>query len=548
MRDDNSKIMTKIQLQKIIKALILARPGSYKELSAVVRTGAGQFGQPSPEKSQLLSAYHSLLKNKKIKSSSVLEKLLIKRAVRTLSGVAVITVLTKPYPCPGECIFCPTEVKMPKSYLSNEPAVMRAILNDFDPYRQIKMRLRALKANGHKTDKVELIVIGGTWSVLDHQYQNWYIKRCFEALNGRPSKNLLAAQKINETAKHRCIGLTLETRPDYINEKELIRMRELGCTRVELGVQHIDNKILAFNKRGHTVQVSIRAIKLLKEAGFKVNLHLMLDLPISTPAKDLAMFKKIYTHPDWRPDMVKIYPCVVNERAELYNLWKKGKYKPYSAKQLRRLLVDIKKITPEYVRITRLVRDIPKESILAGNKITNLRQLLADQAKDEDWVCRCIRCREVSRQEQIKGGISNLKLKIRTYQASGGTEYFLSYESRDEKALYAFLRLRVNDKISPPAGGGEVAKGDRGGGSFIPELKGAALIRELHTYGELTKLGQRGSAQHQGLGQKLLKEAESIVQKQEIKKIAVIAGVGVRKYYEKFGYKLEGTYMVNYIS
>ena len=211
--------MTKIQLQKIIKALVLAQPSSYKELAAVVRAEASQFSQPLPEKSQLLLAYHSLLKNKKIKSSSVLEKLLTKRAVRTLSGVAVITVLTKPYPCPGECLFCPTEVKMPKSYLANEPAVMRAILNDFDPYRQIKMRLRALKANGHKTDKVELIVIGGTWSVLDHQYQNWYIKRCFEALNGRPSKTLSTAQKINENAKHRCIGLNLETRPDYISEK-----------------------------------------------------------------------------------------------------------------------------------------------------------------------------------------------------------------------------------------------------------------------------------------------------------------------------------------
>ncbi|OGY44014.1 MAG: hypothetical protein A3B89_01625 [Candidatus Buchananbacteria bacterium RIFCSPHIGHO2_02_FULL_40_13] len=524
--------MTKIQLQKIIKALVLAQPSSYKELAAVVRAEASQFSQPLPEKSQLLLAYHSLLKNKKIKSSSVLEKLLTKRAVRTLSGVAVITVLTKPYPCPGECLFCPTEVKMPKSYLANEPAVMRAILNDFDPYRQIKMRLRALKANGHKTDKVELIVIGGTWSVLDHQYQNWYIKRCFEALNGRPSKTLSTAQKINENAKHRCIGLTLETRPDYISEKELIRMRELGCTRVELGVQHIDNKILAFNKRGHKVERSIKALRLLKEAGFKVNLHLMLDLPTATPAKDLAMFKKIYTHSDFCPDMVKIYPCVVNEKAELYNLWKKGKYKPYSAKQLRRLLVDIKKITPEYVRITRLVRDIPKESISAGNKITNLRQLLADQAKDEGWVCRCIRCREVTRQEQVKG-VSNLKLNIRTYPASGGTEYFLSYESADEKALYAFLRLRINDKIN---------------NNFIAELKGAALIRELHTYGELTEIGAKGDVQHLGLGKKLLKEAENIVSRKKIKKIAVIAGVGARKYYEKFGYKLEGTYMVKELS
>ena len=524
--------MTKIQLQKIIKSLVKSKPSSYKELMFVIRNESGKFGFPPPEKSKLLSAYHILIKSKKIKSSPELEKLLTKRAVRTMAGVAIITVLTKAYPCPGKCVFCPTEVRMPKSYLSNEPAVMRAILNDFDPHRQIKMRLRALKANGHKTDKVELIIIGGTWSALPKQYQDWYIKRCFEALNGRKSKNLEQAQKINETAKHRCIGLTLETRPDFINAKEIIRMRKFGCTRVELGIQHIDNKILALNKRGHTVERSIKAIRLLKEAGFKINLHFMPDLPGSTPAKDLAMFKKVYTHQDWMPDMIKIYPCVVNEHAELYNWWKSGKYKPYSEKQLHKLLINIKKITPEYVRITRLIRDIPEESILAGNSITNLRQLLDDESKKEGWSCRCIRCREVGRHHPIPQSIDDLILKVRSYRASEGWEYFLSYESYDEKVLYAFLRLRIDDKSK---------------NNFLPELKGAGLIRELHTYGKLTEIGKKGNVQHGGLGTRLLKKAEEICQKEGLNKMAIIAGVGVRKYYEKFGYKLEGTYMTKII-
>lgn len=520
--------MTKIQLQHIIKSLIKAQVHSYKEFSAVVRNEAGQFGFPPPEKSKLLSAYHSLVKNKKIKSNLELEKILTKRAVRTMSGVAVITVLTKPYPCPGKCVFCPTEVRMPKSYLSNEPAVMRAILNDFDPYRQITMRLKALKANGHKTDKVELIVIGGTWSSHTSRYKNWYIKRCFEALNGKKSKNLKEAQKINETAKHRCIGLTLETRPDFINEREIKEMRKFGCTRVELGIQHIDNKILAYNKRGHTVERSIKAIRLLKEAGFKINMHFMPDLPGSTPAKDLAMFKKVYTHSDFMPDMVKVYPCVVNEHAQLYDWWKSGKYKPYTEKQLHKLLVNIKKITPEYVRITRLIRDIPEESILAGNSITNLRQLLDDESKREGWSCRCIRCREVGRHHVAYQTINNLILKVRTYKANEGIEYFISYESKDEKVLYAFLRLRIDSKAND---------------NFMPELVGAGLIRELHTYGKLVEIGKKGNVQHGGLGTMLIKKAEEICKKEGLNKMAIIAGVGVRKYYEKFGYKLEGTYM-----
>lgn len=514
-------------LSKIILAVIQDAPQSEREFFNLVRKNLTPFKIKPPEKSALLSAYHNLVKNKKTPPNPLIEKILTKRAVRTLSGVAVISVLTKPFPCPGKCLYCPTEKAMPKSYLSNEPAVMRAILNKFDPYDQVNMRLKALQANGHATDKIELIVMGGTWSCHRPQYQTWFIKRCFDALNKSRSSNLKTAQKKNETAKHRCIGLTLETRPDYVNETEIKRMRHLGCTRVELGIQHIDDKILKLNHRGHGVAESIRAIKLLKQAGFKLNYHLMLNLPGSTPAKDLAMFKKIYSQPEWLPDMVKIYPCVVTKDAPLYRLWKAGQYKPYSDKQLLDLIIKIKKITPPWVRITRLIRDIPEESIIAGNKTTNLRQLIQERTKHDNWSCRCIRCREAGHQNQI----SNLDfhLNIIRYRALAGTEYFLSFDSKNKKVLYAFLRLRINDQPE---------------NNFIPELKNAALIREVHTYGQMTPLGRAGEVQHLGLGKKLLAEAEELCQKNNIKKIAVIAGIGVRKYYAKFGYQLHGDYMV----
>ena len=518
--------MTKNDLQSIILNIIKASPTSERELFNLARTEAGKLKLPSPEKSSLLAAYRQLLKAGKIKESKALEQLLTKRAVRTMSGVAVISVLTKPHPCPGDCLFCPTEKNMPKSYLSNEPAVMRAILNDFDPHRQVTMRLKALQANGHATDKIELIVMGGTWSYHNKQYQTWFIKRCFEALNGRASKTLAVAQKKNETAKYRCIGLTLETRPDYINIAEIKRMRELGCTRVELGIQHTNDKILKLNRRGHTAQQSIEAIKLLKNAGFKINLHLMPNLYGSTPAQDLKMFKQLYSDGNYMPDMIKIYPCVVNEFADLYKLYKQKKYKPYTDKQLLELLKKIKKITPPWVRITRLIRDIPEESIIAGNKITNLRQLLQEQAKQEGWSCKCIRCREAGHQPTQSGKIKFNKIE---YQASDGTEYFLNFESSDKKVLYAFLRLRLPSKAQKP---------------ILPELEDAALIREVHTYGQLVGIGKKGEVQHLGLGKKLLLEAESIASKQGYKKIAVISGIGVREYYQKNGYHLEGTYMV----
>jgi len=516
--------------QNIITKLIKSKITSQNDLNLKIRTIAGSFKIAPPEKIKLLSAYHKLLKHGSIKKQPNLEKLLKKRAIRTLSGVAPISVLTKPYKCPGQCIFCPSESKMPKSYLANEPAVMRAILCKFDPFKQVKLRLDALKMTGHDTDKCELIVMGGTWSYLPNKYQDWFIKRCFDGFNGKTAKSLAQAQKWNEKAKYRVIGLTLETRPDYIDVAEIKRMRELGATRCEIGVQTIDDKILKFNKRGHLVEQTIIATKLLKDAGFKISYHMMPNLPGSTPAKDLAMFKKLFTDQNFQPDMLKIYPCVVTKTSELYKWLKKGKYKPYSDKQLLNLLIKIKKIIPPYVRLSRLIRDIPKESILAGNKISNLRQLIQEEFKRTGQVCQCIRCRE-ARNQQIE--LESIKLKVIKYQASEGLEYFLSYESKDGKTLFAFLRLRIPQNL------------DQNLLIELPELKDTAMIREVHTYGQLMPLKSKQKAvQHIGLGKRLIQEAEKIAKKQGFKKIAVISGIGVREYYKNLGYTLWKTYMV----
>lgn len=523
-------------MEKIIREAIKLNIKSAKDLSRIKRKYAKKNSGVLPTNIEMLKVYRKLLKQKKVEKNTTIEEILKTRGVRSLSGVAVVSVLTKPYPCPGRCLYCPTEKGMPKSYLSNEPAVMRAILNKFHPYRQVKMRLRALKETGHPTDKIELIVIGGTWSYLPKKYQMWFIKECFRACNGTKKKkvslrltSLGLAQKLNEKAKHRIIGLTLETRPDFINEKEIKRMRMLGATRVELGAQSLYDNVLYYNHRGHNVKDLARATKLLRDAGFKICYHMMPNLPKSSIAKDTKMFKELFASPNFRPDMLKIYPCVVLKEAKLYKLWKKGGYRPYNDKQLTKLLIEIKKNIPYYVRINRLIRDIPSQSIIAGNKISNLRQILQDKKVE----CKCIRCREVGHINP-SGFMGPIKLFHQNYDASGGREIFLSYESPDRKILYAFLRLRIPSIAQR---------------HWIKELQNAAIIRELHTYGQLASLSYKAkktTIQHRGLGKKLIAEAEKIVKMKnpEIKKIAVIAGVGVREYYKKLGYKLEGTYMI----
>lgn len=515
---------------------------------------------PQPTNANLREIYEEMLKMKLIKRSPEFEKTMLSRAIRTQSGVAVVAVLTKPYPCPGQCVYCPNEKGMPKSYLSNEPAVMRAIASGFHPFIQVQNRIKALELNGHITDKIELIVMGGTFSSFPESYQKWFIAKCFRACNEYPKsathatkrethETLNKEQKRNEKAKHRIIGLTLETRPDYINKKEIINFRNLGCTRVELGVQSIFDDVLKINKRGHGIQETIEATKLLKNSGFKISYHIMPGLPGSTLKKDHEMFRELFRNPSFQPDMLKIYPTVIIKNSLLHKIWKKPKngknkilhntpigalynmrnYKPLSDKKFAKLTVKVKnEIIPPYVRISRLVRDVPATSIIAGPKISNLRQLIAKESK-----CQCIRCREVRSNYDVK---EKILLNRIDYAASDGQEIFLQFVSEDKKKLFALLRLFIPENNNKD--------------HFIPALKNAALIREVHTYGKLAKIDTRDkiSPQHIGLGKKLIKEAEKIAAKEfGSRKIAVISGVGARNYYRKLGFKLENTYMVKNI-
>lgn len=551
---------------------------------------SGQLQLPLPTNADLREHYEKMIKVKKIKRNIKFEEIMQSRKIRTQSGVAIVAVLTKEYPCPGKCLYCPTEKGMPKSYLSNEPAVMRAIASKFNPYKQVQNRLRSLELNGHKTDKIELIVMGGTFSYLPKNYQLKFITECFRAANdysvrsgptafGHSSRersdrylSLLHEQNRNEKTKHRIVGLTLETRPDYINGEEILNFRKLGCTRVELGVQSIFDDVLKINKRGHAVAETIRATKLLKDAGFKINYHIMPGLPGSSLKKDYQMFQKLFSNPSFQPDMLKIYPTVVVKNSALYNFWKRGTYKPLTDKQFEKFILEVKnKIIPPYVRISRLVRDVPATSIVAGPTISNLRQMIAGKSS-----CRCIRCREVGADYKIndlpamlrclkKNDKSNIlshsTKKVLTksdiamqagkiildridYPASDGKEIFLQYVSPDKpargrgtrprKKLFALLRLR------------------------IPGNQKSALIREVHTYGKLKSINTKGKKslpaslrealqagpQHIGLGKKLMQEAERIAKTEfGLNKITVISGVGVRGYYRKLGYKLKDTYM-----
>ena len=500
-----------------------------EDLASAKRKMSKKFVTSLSSNIDLLKAYHKLseIQKSKIKNRNLLEDLLKKKRVRSLSGVAVVSVLTKPYPCPGKCLYCPSEKGMPKSYLSNEPAVMRAILNQFDPYKQVKARMESLEMQGHPTDKIELIIIGGTWSFLPKKYQEWFIKKCFDAANGKISRNLEASQKENETAKKRIIGITVETRPDYINEKEILLLRKLGVTRVELGVQSIYDDVLKFNLRGNSVKDIIFATKLLKDAGLKVCYHMMPNLPASDIKKDKEMFKEIFSNPDFQPDLLKIYSCAVLKEAPLYKLWKAGKYKPYAEKELTELLSEIKKNIPYYCRIQRLTRDIPSGSIVEGPaKISNMRQILGKNSKKEGWKCKCIKCREVGLNYDPK---EKLYLFRQDYGASYGKEIFLSYENKNRDRLYSLLRLRIPSDSE-----------------LIPVLKNSGIIRELHTYGQLHPLKYSAiSPQHKGLGKKLIQEAEKITKKEfELPAVAVISGIGAREYYKKLGYKLKDTYMI----
>jgi elongator complex protein 3 len=475
-------------------------------------------------KSQLLEGYAQWCEREEQTPDPELVRRLRVKPTRTISGVAPVTVLTEPFPCPGECIFCPQVERMPKSYLPDEPGAMRAADFAFDPYAQTAGRIAAMAELGHSVDKIELLILGGTWSYYPQEYQAWFVRRCLDAMNEAESSTLEEAQRLNETAPHRNVGLVVETRPDRITPQEVRRLRALGVTKVQIGVQSLDDAILARNKRGHTVADTRNAMHLLRLAGFKIVAHWMPNLLGATPESDLEDFRRLWDDADLRPDELKIYPTSLLENTELYEHWQRGEYTPYDEEMLVALLAQCKALIPPYCRVNRLMRDIPSPNIVEGVKKTNLRQVVQQRMAQEGLVCRCIRCREVRGQE-IDTDL--LKLESLSYETDATREVFLSHVTSDDR-LAGFLRLSLPQMGSP-----------------IEELSGCAVIREVHVYGPALELGNRqaGFAQHAGLGTQLIEEARRIAREEGYRRLAVIAAVGTRPYYRERGFEQEELYM-----
>jgi elongator complex protein 3 len=418
---------------------------------------------------------------------------------------------------------------MPKSYLPDEPGAMRGYQHQFDPYDQVVSRLKALQDVGHPTDKVELLILGGTWSAYPKDYQEWFVLRCFEALNGVESETLIEAQVLNETASHRNVGLVIETRPDSVSLRHLAWLRYLGVTKVQMGVQSLDDRILDLNKRGHTVSESRHAVALLRAAGFKIVLHWMPNLLGATVESDREDFVRLWD--DLCPDELKIYPNQLLANAALYSYWQRGEFTPYTTEQLVDLIADIKLTIPRYCRVNRVIRDIPSTHVVEGNKRTSLRQDIQLEMARRGTQCQCIRCREVRGQKVSEEHLHRDKL---VYRAGSAEEHFLSYVTPDDRVA-GFLRLSL------PGAGGQVSL-DTG----LPDLRDAAIIREVHIYGQSLEVGdqQDGAAQHAGLGTSLIGWAEEIAQQKGYPRLAVISAVGTRGYYKRRGFKRGKFYFV----
>jgi len=476
-----------------------------------------------------------LIKSLKPGEEKLLE-VLKRKKTRTVSGVTVIAVMTAPFPCPKEepCIYCPggPSKGSPQSYTGREPATLRGIQYNYDPYKQVIGRVNQLKAIGHPVDKVELIVLGGTHTALPLDYRIWFIKRCLDALNGVESQDLEEAKKLAEKAPIKVSGITVETRPDWCTAGCVDEMLQLGVTRVELGVQTIYEDVYKTINRGHGIKEVVEATRIAKDAGLKVTYHLMPNLPGSNPDKDLEMFREIFRNPSFRPDALKIYPCLVVEGTKLYDMWIKGLYKPYDEEVVVEVLAEALKEIPRYVRVQRVQRDIPAPLIVDGVKHSNLRELVEKRLESKGLRCRCIRCREVGHvymKYGVKPDAANIKLLRTDYEASEGYEIFLSFEDAKNDILIALLRLRIPSE-----------KAHR------PEVKNAAVVRELHVYGPMVPVGlkREDGWQHKNYGRILLSEAERIaVEEFDKRKLLVISGLGVKRYYKRLGYVDDGPYV-----
>jgi elongator complex protein 3 len=461
----------------------------------------------------------------------LLERLRMK-PVRSLSGVATVSVLTRPYPCPGECIFCPNDPSMPKSYLADEPGALRAAQNAFDPFRQASSRLSSLESVGHPTGKVELLILGGTWNAYPRSYREQFVRRLLDALNGEDSDSLDLAQKRNERADRRCVGLVVETRPDVLTADEMRHMRRLGVTKIQVGVQSLDDRILSLNRRGHTTEETRRAFRLMRTAGFKIHAHWMPNLLGATPQSDVTDFARLFEDPALRPDELKIYPTVLTANSPLYALYKRGEYRPYTYEELLELMAAVKVLIPPYCRVNRLARDIPVRHVVEGNRRSNLREEAQRLLAARGMRCRCIRCREVRGRKVDR---KTLRREDLAYAAGAAQERFLSFITPDGW-LAGYLRLSLPENPAP-----EIDWED---------LRGAAIVRDLHIYGQTLPLGgsRNGAAQHLGLGAELLSFAEQIARKAGFSRLAVISAVGTRDYYRSRGFADGELYSVKDLS
>ena len=464
----------------------------------------------------------------------------MKKFTRTISGVTPVAVMAGPGPCPGQCVYCPTYPTIPRSYTPESPAVIRARRCDYDARKQIGLRLEILAQMGHPTDKIELIVMGGTFLAYPETYQYQFIKDCYDALNGKDSTTLEEAKRSNETACHRCVGLCLETRPDWCRAEEIARMLEFGVTRVELGVQTLDDEIYRLVRRGHTVDDVVKATQLLKEHGFKVHYHWMPGLPGSNPEKDLTLSQQLFSDPRFRPDGLKLYPTMVIDGTELEKWYGAGRYQLYDHDTMTNLIANIKSIVPGYVRISRVLRDIPGKFVVSGLK-DSLREVVKQRLKEQGIECQCIRCREYGHRLLNGGKIGEPKLVRIDYAASKGKEIFLSFED-DRGTLFGLLRMRVQKPYARARPAVPLATSGN-----------TAIIRELHVYGTEVPLRPRikyeenpHAVQHKGLGKALLKEAERLARQEFNAPLAVVlSGVGAREYYRaEFGYIAQADYMI----
>ncbi|MBE6516632.1 MAG: tRNA uridine(34) 5-carboxymethylaminomethyl modification radical SAM/GNAT enzyme Elp3 [Thermoplasmata archaeon] len=451
----------------------------------------------------------------------VVEPYLVKKPVRTISGVAVIAVMTSPHPCPhGKCTYCPGGVEndSPQSYTGKEPAARRASRNEFDPWMQVTDRIRQLEEIGHRTDKIDLIIMGGTFTCREPDYQEWFVRRCFDAMNGRDAPDIETAQHWNSVAEHRCVGLTVETRPDAFDDEQIARAMALGATRVELGVQILDDDILMSVNRGHGVREVIECTERCRRNGLKVCYHIMPGLPGSSPEKDMRSFDTMFSDSRFRPDMLKFYTTLVIGGTQLYDMWKNGEYEPYDVDTAVSLLSEMKAKVPEYVRIQRIQRDIPAPQIEAGILKSNIRQLVQNELERTGRACRCIRCREVGHSHAVLDDPDNVSFRVVDYEASGGVEHFISLVYGDSLIGYARLRTDGSD---------------------------TATIRELKVFGKIASIGEQGKDwQHRGFGRELVAKAEDLAQSSGASRIRVTSGVGVREYYASLGFHLERPYMV----